>query len=341
MSNGGPVLVTGISGFIGKHCAVALLNKGYRVRGTVRSLARADAVRATLAKHAMIDGRLDFAEADLSSDAGWDAALQGCAYVMHVASPFPIAQPKDRDALVGPARDGTLRVLRAASKAGIPRTVLTSSTVSIMYGPRKSGGAPLTEDDWTNPDAPDVTPYARSKTLAERAAWDFVKSEGSGMELAVVNPGLVLGPALDGDLSSSIEIIQLMLRGKYPAVPRVHIPVVDVRDVADLHVAAMTHPAAANQRFLCADSSQWFAETSRAIRAAIPEARKMPTRELPNVVVRLMGLIDLRLRSIVPELGIERPISHAKAERLLGFRFRSASEAAVASAKSLIELKLV
>ena len=163
---------SGVSGFVGKHCALALLNKGYRVRGTVRSLARTDAVRATLAKHAAIDGRLEFAEADLTNDRGWDAALQGCKYVMHVASPFPMAQPKDRDALVGPAREGSLRALRAAAKAGVARTVLTSSTASIMYGPPKANGAPLTEEDWTDPDAADVSPYVRSKTLAERAAWD-------------------------------------------------------------------------------------------------------------------------------------------------------------------------
>lgn len=340
MSDGSLVLVTGISGFVGKHCAVALLNKGYRVRGTLRSLARSDAVRATLAKHAATEGRVEFAEADLTGDKGWDAALHDCAYVMHVASPFPMTQPKHRDALVGPAREGTLRVLKAAAKAGVARTVLTSSTVSIMYRAPKTGGAPLSEEDWSDPDHPGIRPYARSKTLAERAAWDFIKTERPAMELAVVNPGFILGPALDGDLSTSIEIIQLMLRGKYPAVPRVHFPVVDVRDVADMHVAAMTQPGAAGQRFLCAESSQWLVETARAIRSAVPEATRVPTGELPNFVVRLLALVDPRLGAIVPELGLERPISNAKATTLLGFRFRPAAEAAVAAARSLIELKL-
>ncbi len=341
MADGALVLVTGLSGFVGKHCGVALLDKGYRVRGTVRSLKRADAVRAALAKHATIDGRLELVEADLTSDQGWEAAARGCEYVMHVASPFPIAQPKGRDALVGPAREGSLRVLKAASGAGAKRTVLTSSTVAIMHGPPKIGGAVLTEDDWTDPEGRHVTPYSRSKTLAERAAWDFIKADRSGMSLSVINPGFILGPTLDGEFGSSIEIIQLMLRGKYPAVPHVHFPVVDVRDVAAMHVAAIANPAAANQRFICADSSQWFVEWSRAIRAALPEAKKVPTREMPSFIVRLLGLVDLRLRAIVPELDLERPISNAKARQVLGFRFRPTSEAAIAAAKSLIDLKLV
>lgn len=341
MADGALVLVTGLSGFVGKHCGVALLNKGYSVRGTVRSLKRADAVRTTLAKHAAIDGRLDFAETDLTSDQGWDAALQGCEYVMHVASPFPIVQPKDRDALVGPAREGTLRVLKAASRAGVARTVITSSTAAIMYGRSKANGAPLTEEDWTDPDAADVSPYVRSKTLAERAAWDFIKSDRSGMDLVSVNPGFILGPALDDDIGTSIEVIQMMLRGKYPAVPRVSFPTVDVRDVAALQVAALTHPGAANQRFLCTDQSLWLVEVARAIRAALPGAKKVPTKQLPSFVVRLLGLVDSQLRQIVPELDQERHASHVKAERVLGFRFRPATEAAVASAQSLIELKLV
>ncbi|MSO69620.1 MAG: aldehyde reductase [Alphaproteobacteria bacterium] len=340
MADGALVLVTGLSGFVGKHCGVALLNKGYRVRSTVRSLRRADAVRATLAKHAVVDGRLEFVEADLGSDVGWDAAAQGCQYVMHVASPFPIKQPKDRDALLGPARDGTLRVLKAASKAGATRTVVTSSIAAIMYGHDNLTGA-LTEEQWTNLDGADVSPYVRSKTLAERAAWDFMKDDRSGMNLSVINPGFILGPTLDGEFGSSIEVIQMMLRGKYPAVPHVQFPTVDVRDVADMQVLALNHPAAANQRFLCTDKSFWFVELIRAIRAALPEAKKMPTKELPSFVVRALSLFNSQLRAIVPELDRERVTSHAKAEKLLGFRFRSASEAAVASAKSLIQLKLV
>jgi len=341
MTDGAQVLVTGISGFIGKQCAIALLKQGYRVRGTIRSLKHADEVRETLSKHAAIDGRLEFAEADLTSDKGWDAALQGCRYVLHVASPFPMTQPKDLDGLVGPARDGTLRVLKAAAKAGIARTVLTSSTVSIMYRAPKPGGAPLTEEDWSDPDDPGIRPYARSKTLAERAAWDFIKTEKPNMELATVNPGFVLGPALDGDLSTSIEVIKMMLQGKYPAVPRLHFPIIDVRDVADMHVAAMTNPNAAGQRFLCAESSQWLVKTARAIRAAVPEATKMPTRELPNIIVRLIGLFDPRLGAITPELGKLRPIDNAKSVKLLGFKFRTANDAAIAAARSLIDLKLV
>lgn len=341
MAGDGLVLVTGISGFIGKHCAVALLNKGYRVRGTIRSLQRADAVRATLAKHAKTEGRLEFAEADLTSDKGWAAALQGCQYVLHVASPFPMSQPKDRDGLVGPAREGTLRVLKAAADAGVSRTVLTSSTVSIMFGAHARNGATLTEENWSDADDPQIRAYARSKTLAERAAWEFVKTSGRGMELAVINPGFVLGPALDADIGTSLEIIRMMLRGKYPAAPKLHFPIVDVRDVADMHVAAMTNPKAAGERFLCAERSMWVVEMARAIRSAIPEARKVPTKEMPNFIVRVLGMVDPRLGSVLPELGLVRPISHAKADKVLGFRFRSAEEASAAAARSLIDLKLV
>ena len=341
MTEGAPVLVTGISGFIGKHCAVALLKQGHRVRGTIRSLQRADSVRATLAKHAPIDGRVEFAEADLTNDKGWNAALQGCKYVLHVASPFPMSQPKDRDGLVGPARDGTLRVLKAAAEAGVSRTVLTSSTVSIMIGAHARNGATLNEENWSDPDDPQIRSYARSKTLAERAAWEYVKTSGRGMELAVVNPGFVLGPALDADIGTSLEIIQLMLRGKYPAAPKLHFPVVDVRDVADMHVAAMTNPKAAGERFLCAERSMWVVEMARAIRSAVPEARKVPTKEMPNLIVRILGAFDPRLGAVQPELGLVRPISHAKADRLLGFKFRSAEEASAAAARSLFDLKLV
>jgi dihydroflavonol-4-reductase len=336
----GAVLITGISGFIGKHCALALLRRGERVRGTVRSLARAEEVRATLGRHVAVEDRLAFVAADLDRDEGWDAALDGCRFVLHVASPFPLEQPGDPEALIRPAREGTLRVLKAAAKAGVARTVLTSSTASVMYVPPKPGRAPLTEEDWSDLAFPRIQPYARSKMLAERAAWDFMARDKPAMELAVINPGFVLGPALDGDLSTSIAVIQLMLRGKYPAVPRLHFPTVDVRDVADLHVAALSAPKAAGQRFLCAERSLWLIEIARAIRAAVPEATRMPTRQLPDFLVRALALFDPRLRAIAPELGRERPISNAKATALLDFRFRPALEAAIASARSLIELRL-
>lgn len=340
--NNDTVLVTGITGFIAKHCALALLQKGYAVRGTVRSRARAEQTKATLAGHVPHEGRLSLVEADLTRDEGWDAAAQGCRYVMHVASPFPMKNPSDRDGLLAPAREGTLRVLSAAKRSGIERAVLTSSIAAIAYGHDPARREPYTEKDWTDAESPKITSYIRAKTLAERAAWDFMAKNGGSMTLAAVNPGLVLGPALDADIGTSLEIIQMMLRGKYPAAPRLHMSIVDVRDVAAVHLAAMENPAAAGERFLCAAGSLWLVDLTKALRAALPEAaRKVPRRQLPNVVVRLFALIDPSLRQIVDQLGHEYPVSHAKSADLLGIRYRSAEEAAIGTVKSLIDLGLV
>jgi dihydroflavonol-4-reductase len=335
------VLVTGVSGFIAKHCAVQLLNAGYRVRGTVRSLDRATQVKDTLARHTDAS-KLEFAETDLESDAGWNEALEGCTSVLHVASPFPTSQPKDEQVLIRPAVEGTLRVLRAAKFAGVERFVQTSSTVAVQHGHPRDRTAPFTEADWTVVDAPGVTPYAKSKTLAERAARDFVRTDGDGLHYSSVNPGFVLGPALDADVGASAEIIEMFLRGKYPGAPRMSFPCVDVRDVALMHRLALESNIPSGGRYLCVAECVWMIDIANAIRSQLGEAaRKVPSRELPNWMVKLVALFDPTARTIVPELGREVRVDNTLTRDALQMKFIPAADAAAAMARSLIELKVV
>ena len=334
------VLITGISGFIARHCAVELLNAGYAVRGTVRSLQRSAEVAASLSRHADVS-QLGFVQADLESDEGWDAAVAGCARVLHVASPFPAKQPRDEQRLIRPAVEGTLRVLRAAAAAGVDRLVQTSSMVAVMYGHPRERTAPFTEADWTRIETPGVTAYAKSKTLAERAAREFVAREGARLRYASVNPGLVLGPALDRDIGTSAEIVQMMLKGKYPGAPRMAIPCIDVRDVARMHHLALESDAPSGGRYLGSADCLWMIEIARAIRSGLGEvARRVPTRELPDWAVRLAGLFDPAARLAVPELGKALSVDTAKTRRTLGITFIPAPEAAAAMARSLVELQL-
>ncbi|MDV3457129.1 aldehyde reductase [Sphingomonas sp. HF-S4] len=336
------VLVTGGSGFVGSHVILQLLAAGHDVRTTVRNLAREPEVRATLAAAGADAEGLSFFAADLEKDEGWAEAVADCDYVHHVASPFPPAQPKDEQELIRPAREGTLRVLRAARDAGVKRVVVTSSFAAIGYGHGQRDTL-YTEADWTNPDGPSVQPYMQSKTLAERAAWDFVAREGNGMELAVVNPVGIFGPALNGDLSTSVFLVRSMLEGKMPGTPRLYLGVVDVRDVADLHLRAMTDPAAAGERFLAvAGEAVSFHQMATVLRERLgPAAAKVPRRELPDWLIRLLALFNPLAREAVPRLGIKASASNAKARRVLGWTPRSNEEAIVASAESLIALGLV
>jgi nucleoside-diphosphate-sugar epimerase len=342
-SNGKLVLVTGGSGFIGTHCILQLAAAGYRVRATVRSLAREAEVRAMLKAGGGDPGEaLSFAAADLLSDAGWAAAAAGCDYVLHVASPFPAGLPKHEDELIVPARDGALRVLRAARDAGVKRVVLTSSFAAIGYGQVLSD--PFTEKNWTNLDnGARVSAYVKSKTLAERAAWDFMAREGGSLELAVVNPVAVFGPVLGPDYSSSIQLLKGLMDGAVPGLPRMSFGVVDVRDVADLHLRAMTHPAAKGERFLAISGDFMpVKDIAAVLRERLgPAAARVPTREVPDWVLRMAGLINPQIRQVATEIGKSRNASGEKARRLLGWAPRPREEAVAATAESLLRLGLL
>ncbi len=336
------VLVTGGSGFIGSHAIVQLLNAGHVVRTSVRDLAREPQVRALVkAGGADPGGALSFVQADLQQEAGWAQAVVGCEYVLHVASPFPLAAPRHEDDLILPAREGTLRVLRAARDAGVRRVVLTSSFAAVGYG-HKNRRAPYDERDWTNLSAP-LSAYVKSKTLAERAAWDFIARDGASLELAVVNPTAVFGPVLGADFSTSIQILKAMLDGAIPANPRLQFGVVDVRDVADLHLRAMTHPAARGERFLAlAGAALSLAQIARVLKDNLGAlAARVPTREVPDWLVRLSALRNPAVREILPQLGQQKSASNEKARRLLGWQPRSNEEAILATARSLQQLGLL
>jgi nucleoside-diphosphate-sugar epimerase len=341
-NSGGTVLVTGGSGFIGVHCILQLLEAGYRVRTTVRSLQREAQVRAMLKTGGVEAGdTLSFFAADLDADAGWQEAVAGSDHVLHVASPFPTDAPKDEDELIRPAREGTLRVLRAARDAGVKRVVLTSSFAAVAYG-HKPTDRPFTEQDWTDLNG-GVRAYVKSKTLAERAAWDFIAKEGNGLELSVVNPTAVFGPVLGPDFSSSIQLLQRLLNGSVQGLPNLAYNVVDVRDVADLHLRAMTDPAASGERFLAlAGDCMSVEEMALALRKNLGEAAaRVPTRRLPDWMMRTIGLVSPSIREMVPNLGIVRSASNEKARRRLGWSPRSNEEAVVATGESLIRLGLL
>jgi len=331
------ILVTGGSGFLGSHVILQLLRAGYDVRTSVRSLNREPHVRA-LFKNAGVDpaGRLAFFAADLERDEGWAEAVSGCDFVIHVASPIPAAAPKHEDELITPARDGALRVLKASRAAKVRRVVLTSSCGAIYYG-HPPQAAPFDETAWTNT-AGEMSAYVRSKAIAERAAWDFLATEGGSLELSVINPTGIFGPVLGGDASSSIELVARLLKGM-PGCPRLFFGVVDVRDVADLHLRAMTDPAANGERFIASSGDLMsMLDIARVLKVRLGgAARKVPTRELPNWLVRFASRFDPKLRPLVPLLDSTRRATSAKAQRLLGWRPRSPEDALVATAESLIK----
>ena len=337
------VLVTSGSGFVAIHCIDQLLRAGYPVRTTVRSLKREADVRAML-KTAGTPRQeaLTFFEADLVQDRAWPEAIAGCRFVLHVASPFPASVPKHEDELIIPAREGALRVLRAARDAGVQRVVQTSSFAAIGYG-HKPQAAPFDETTWTNVDGAGVSAYAKSKTLAERAAWDFIAREGGELELSVVNPVGIFGPTFGPDYSTSILIVQKLLDGEVPACPRISFGAVDVRDVADMHLRAMTNPAAKGERFL-ATAGEFISllDVGTILKKNMGSiAKRVPTREMPDWIVRFLALFIADMKAISPELGIKKNASNEKAERILGWTPRSNEEAITASGRSLAQLGLL
>ncbi len=331
------VLVTGGSGYIASFCIAQLLREGARVRTTVRSRTREAAVRTATGKLVQADDRLDIVVADLDADAGWREACTGCSGALHVASPLPSRNPKDDDDLVRPARDGALRVLKAARDGGLARVVITSSTAAVAYG-RGGRAEPFTEEDWSDPaNRSDSSAYERSKMIAERAAWDWHAREGGTLELVTICPGAVLGPVLGGDFSASLDIVRRLIDGSLPGLPHFGWPLVDVRDVADLHVRALCAPAAAGERFIGAGPFYWMEDIARVLRDRVPElANKVPKRQLPGWLVRLSSLVDPVVRERLFELDKQRPVSAEKARRLLGWAPRGNDDAIIDTARSLL-----
>jgi dihydroflavonol-4-reductase len=336
MGDSGTVLVTGGSGYIGGWCVIGLLQQGYRVRTTVRSLAREAGVRATLGQVVDPGDRLSFFAADLTADNGWDEATAGCDYVLHVASPLGVAEPKDPNELIIPARDGALRALNAAIKAGVKRVVMTSSVAATSHGPT-AGDNIADESVWTDLATPKLNAYNKSKTIAERAAWDLIAKAGGATTLATVNPALVLGPVLSGDFSESVQVVERLVAGRVPGIPRLGFNVVDARDVADLHIRAMTAPEAAGQRFIAAGTFAWMADVAEILRARLgADAAKVPTNKVPDVIIRLAALFDRDLGAVTPTLGKKHDYTSAKAQSLLGWRPRPLEETVLDCARSLI-----
>jgi dihydroflavonol-4-reductase len=327
------VLLTGASGFIAKHVALKFLNAGYNVRGTLRRLDRADEVRTAVAPYLIESaGDLSFVQADLEADAGWSDAMQGVVAVIHTASPFPIAQPKDPQALIRPAVEGTRRVLEAAADAGVTRVILTSSVAAVVD---LSKGAQLQdEEDWCDPTKDSATAYEKSKTLAERKAWEIAKTRG--LQLTTINPGFVLGPPLDEHYGSSLGLVERFLKGKDPMVPPMGLAIVDVRDVAEMHLRALGRPETAGKRYIASAGAMAFVEMARALKTAWP-TRRIPTREAPRPVLRLLSLFDASIRTILPRLGHTDHLSNARAVRELGMQFTAPKAALMASAEWLVK----
>jgi dihydroflavonol-4-reductase len=338
------VLVTGISGFLGGHVALALLNAGYLVRGSLRDMSRAEKVRAAL-RRASASGNveaLEFVSLDLLSDAGWREAMAGCRYLQHVASPFVVEMPKDKDELIRPAVEGTRRALTAALAEGVERIVLTSSAAAIVYGHDPARTAPFTEADWSETEGRDVTAYTESKTRAELEAWSIMEAAGRRHDLVVVNPTFIVGPLLDDDPGTSGRLLKRLLDGSIPAAAKVYFNGVDVRDVAELQLKAMESPEAGGKRFIASSGVMSLLEIADVLRAEFPAyARKLPRFEVPNWLVRLFAFVDPEMRGNIGSLGIVRRTDPSAGRALLGHPFIPAPDAAVAMARSLIEHHLV
>ncbi len=342
MASDTQVVVTGASGLIAKNTIAEFLRLGHSVRGTLRSIEKADEVRRAVSHLGADPGNLSFIAADLTSDVGWDEAVSGAKVVVHTASPFPLTQPDDAEDIIAPARDGTLRVLRSATKAGVARVVLTSSTVAIFYPSGRPIGHVYSEEDFTDETRPDLTPYFKSKTIAEKAAWDFTESTPGSPDLVAINPSFVQGPAADTDLSTSHELYRIMARGTYPAVPSITFPVTDVRDVAAAHVEAAFRPGIGGSRFLVGEGRLSLFDLGQIMARELPDLRsKAPKFQLPDVAVRALAVFDRKLRTVLPELGEKKAYSNAKVKAELCLTLRSADEAVTAAIRSLRDLRLI
>lgn len=329
------VLVTGASGFIASHCVLDLLTNGYEVTGTIRNLDRADKLRGILAKHHEGAANLELHAATLDSAQGWQEAMARCDTVFHVASPVPTIQPEDPMEVIEPARQGTLNVLKAAKAAGIKRIVLTSS-VAAVQGSGKGTKTLFTADDWSDPDSPKLTPYSASKTIAERDAWNF--AEANDLELSVVNPALVLGPALESDYGSSLEALMKVMTGELPMLPKLGFEIVDVRDVAALHRLAFE--ANQRQRYLCGAGFLWFKDIANILRAEFPDNKKIPSRNMPNFLARIAAIFVKEIASFIDDLDLVKELDCSPA-KAIGWNPRSPEIAVIDGGRSLVEFGLV
>lgn len=336
------VLLTGITGFLGSHTAIQLLEKGYEVVGTLRNADRKKSIRELIGKHTTSLGKLTFVEADLTDKDIWQQLTKNMDYVQHIASPFPRELPKNENDLIRPAKSGTLNILKAASENKVKRVVITSSAAAIVYGKTKSELAKIfDENDWTDENnKKDSTPYFRSKTIAEKTAWDFLDKAHSDLEMTTVLPGAILGPVLESDFGTSANMVIKILDGSSPALPKIGFDIVDVRSVTDLLIKAMEMPQAANKRYIASSGYLTFKDVALILKQQYPN-RKIPTSELPNFIVRLFSNFDASLKPILMDLGIKRKLEITKAKKELKWQPISVQEAVISCAKSIFEIGIV
>lgn len=336
------VLLTGISGFLGSHTAIQLLNKGYKVTGTVRNLSRANDLKAIIEKHTPHIQNLTIAEADLNDESKWPELTKNIDFIQHIASPFPRSLPKHESELIEPAKNGVLNILKSASVNNVKRVVITSSVAAVVYGKNKKNlNLTFTEKDWTDEsNKKDSTPYFRSKTIAEKAAWEYLKKNPSGLELVTVLPGAILGPVLEDDFGTSANIVIKTIDGSIPAIPKIGVEIIDVRSVADLLIKAMELPQANNQRYLASSGYLSFKNIAGILKKEYPN-RKVPSKELPDFFVKLLSNFETSLKPILIDLGIERKIDRSKAVNELNWQPLSMEEAILSCAESVIALKIV
>jgi dihydroflavonol-4-reductase len=335
------VLLTGISGWISKHVAIELLNSGYEVLGTVRDNNLIEQTKQTIASQNTSLEKLSFVNLDLLSHSGWNEAAKGCKYIMHVASPFPLKTSRNRESLVPAAKDGTIRVLNAGVNAGVDRIVLTSSIAAMFRKPNRTNPYTFGENDWSDVNWKGCNDYFVSKTKAERAAWDFMESKGLKDKLTCICPGAVFGDALDKKEKTSISYIKLFLQGKYPGAPNFGVLVSDIKDVAKAHVSSLTRPNVGGRRLIVGSEVKKMVEISKIMAEAFPEyAKKLPKKEFPNFLVKIISHLDTSAKMMVPDLGIQMQTDPSYSEDLLGFKFKAAKECVEDAAKSVIRLGL-